>query len=173
MVFAFNNKNEGGMIILAVSRFPVFFLGSMFGHWAKDGCNICLNRKAELLSFSVFIVAICFLFYSIVYMPNYLWTCSLYFLPFIVIAPVLCVMFAALFERLPSVVVKLFSGIGNISFELFLVHVYLYNELLEYLKISFGGNSIATVMVVALSFISAIILYKINYSLQKKLNWDY
>ena len=167
MIFVWDNRNEGGILILTVSRIPIFFIGSLFGHWAKDGCSIQLTHRAKLLSLFALALGVAVLLYSTVFLSDYLWTCSLYFLPFILITPPLCVLLALMFDRLPGVVNRLFVGLGNISLELFMAHVYLYGLLVKKLEPIYGAGSTAAIVVV-LSFIFALILYYINKSFLQK-----
>lgn len=155
----FDNNNISGLAILTYSRIPIFFLGSIFGSWAKNGCNISFNKKhkvlALLLSFSAFIALMGF----IKLFPDDLWVCSLYFIPFIVITPVLCIVLAVIFEKLEGIN-KIFAYIGTLSLELYMCHTYSY-DLFDYFVGNYGKH-IAILFVILLSFLAAFLLHLIN-----------
>lgn len=167
MVFAYDNRNEGGVLILTISRIPIFFIGSVFGHWAKDGCTIQVTRRVKVLSLLALALGAAVLSISTVFLSDYLWICSLYFLPFILITPPLCVLLAILFEKLPGVINRLFVSLGDISLELFMAHVYLYGLLVKQLE-PIVGPGLTAVIVVCLSFVFAFFLYNFNKTILQK-----
>ncbi len=169
MVFVFDNRNEGGTLVMTIARIPIFFIGSMFGHWAKDGCNIQLSATHKVISLCALGFGVFLLYFFSVRFSDYQWTCSLFFLPLIIITPVLCVILAVLFEKLPAMITKLFANIGMISLELFMVHVYMYRGLVKQMEQNWGALT-TLVVVVSLSFVFAICLYYVNKTYLQKIS---
>ena len=158
-VFVFNNERFGDLIILTISRIPIFFIGSMFGYWMKSNQKITMSKITIGLIIIMAIISVIFLAISVIYFKDYLWTCSLYFIPFIFITPVLCVLLAHIFNlsrRLNSI----FAFFGVFSLELFLCHASLYK------LIVLADTTLAKIIVcgvsVILSFVCARLLYYIN-----------
>ena len=71
-------------------------------------------------------------------------------------------------DKIPKSISSLFAKIGSISLELYIVHEYLYQKLIHNLTNEFG-TYISIFTVTALSFILAIILYKINKILLQRI----
>lgn len=157
MVELFDNKNNGGLLILTIARIPIFFIGSITGYFAKESTTIKLSKTIIVLTVILFSIAILSLKISIHYLPSYLWTCSLYFLPFIIITPISCVLIAQILDQVPHFISTFFSKVGTISLELYIVHEYLYSKLLHIYT-----QNISIIITILLSFISAFILYYIN-----------
>lgn len=160
-VLFFNNKNVGGLLILTIARIPIFFIGSIAGYLAKENIQFGISKTIKVITLIIFLLAVFSLFVSFRYFSNFLWTCSLYFLPFIFITPILCIIIAQMFNKLPPYIPTFFSKIGIISLELYLVHEYLYKNLAHILE-NYCGTYVAIIAIVILSFIFAFILYYIN-----------
>lgn len=161
MVVEFENKNVGGLVILTISRIPVFFIGTIFGYLVKDNIYIAQLNRVKAIAVILFALAVLSLFIFINYFEAYLWTCSLYWLPYIVIAPILCIMLALLFDKMPNIVNNVFSNIGLISFELYIMHIYVFEHLENKLSNSFGTH-ISMPAILIISFVFAFLLYRIN-----------
>lgn len=168
MLFVFDNRNVGGLLILTISRIPIFFIGSIFGRWAKNNSMINVSPKNVMIAFLLSFVAVFSLYYSRMHFTPYLSTCSLNFLPFIIITPVFCTFFAVVFEKIPNILAKCFSYIGQISLELFITHVYFYQTFFNMLSYKYGSTSSFIILTCA-SFMSAIILYYVNKLYLQKL----
>lgn len=96
---------------------------------------------------------------SMLFAKPYLVTCFLYFLPFIVITPVLCIVLALFFEKVKSIE-KLLTWTGAMSLELYMCHPYVL-KLFDVFTDSFG-TPFAIILYFLLSTILAILLYLIN-----------
>lgn len=160
-ILLFDKNNIGGLTILTYARIPIFFIGSIFGHWAKDGCDIVLSKKQKVIGLTMAFMAVLVLYSFIIFIPNGLWICSLYFIPFIVITPVLCIVLALLFDKL-KLIDELFAHIGSLSLELYLCHEYLYGRLLGFFIGFFGKCWMACLFVMFLSGVAAGLLFFIN-----------
>ena len=130
-VHIYENNLIGGVTIFSFARIPIFIIGSIFGYLANEECNYTLRNKDKSLCLICFFIAILLLGYSLKFAQDYLCTCSLYFLPFIVITPVLCVIFSICFEKY-KYIDKLFAWIGTLSLELFMCHAYIFKLFYEF-----------------------------------------
>lgn len=173
MVVEFDNKNVGGLIVLTISRIPIFFIGTVFGYLVKNNLYINNVRPIRIVAMILFVLAILSLFIFINYFDAYLWTCSLYWLPYIVITPILCMILASLFDKLPNVINKVFAKVGTISFELYIMHIFVFEHIEKRLSDNYGTH-ISMPAILIISFVFAFILYKINtilkMSLQKQMS---
>ena len=168
-VFYFKNCTnfDDNSLIFTIARIPIFFIGSVFGYYIKNSIKIQITYKKIAIILFAFIISIGALEYFLHFHKAYLLTCALYFLPFIIITPILCVIIAVIIDKLPQLISELFSKIGALSLELYIVHEYLYRELIPGFTAKWGG-AITALVVIILVFTSAIILYYINkYFLQK------
>ena len=166
-IFYFENNLSDNSLIFTISRIPIFFIGSIFGYYIKKPSTIHLTKKRIAIILLTFIISIGALEYFIHYYKAYLLTCSLYFLPFIIITPVLCIILALIMEKLPQIISISFAKIGALSLELYIVHEYIYRELIPDLT-NKCGEALTVMIVITLSFVAAIVLYNINkFFLQK------
>jgi peptidoglycan/LPS O-acetylase OafA/YrhL len=158
-IFFYDNKNFGGMIILTYARIPTFFIGAIFGHWAKEGCNIILTNKLKIIGIASAIIATIILTCFMNFSHSLLQTCSLAYLPYIIITPVLCILLALFFEKW-SILDKIFTIMGLLSLELYLCHVYIYK--LFFAFIDYLDKDSSNILIMLLSFLAAYALYFIN-----------
>ena len=158
-ILCYNNKNFGGFIILTYARIPIFFIGAIFGHWAKDGCNIELTNKLKKIGLSSAIIAFIILIFFMNFFHSKLQTCSLAYLPYIVITPVLCILLAKFFEK-NKTVDKIFTVIGLMSLELYLCHIFIYKLFFDF--IDFLDKDSSNILTMLISFLAAYVLYFIN-----------
>lgn len=121
--------NTEGSAIMIISRLPVLYSGMVCAKMAKQGYILKKTDYALLLAAAA--VGTGTLFASFHYLYDCLRSCGLYWYPFALIAPGICIVWASLMERLQQY--KLFRGIGRVleiigifSFELYLIHVFLY-----------------------------------------------
>lgn len=168
MITLFANKNSGGLLILTIARIPIFFIGSIVGYFVKENIKLKNQKEIILIALILFFAAIILLVFFRTYLPNYLWTCSLSFLPFIIITPILCILIAQILDKILNFSTILFSQIGAISLELYIVHEYIYSKLIGKLS-NYYGEYIAITIAITLSFLSALILYYINKTFLQKI----
>ena len=131
LVFSFTLSfwNNETLIILA-SRFPIFFLGMYLGRMNQS--DLSLNRfHFMLLGFS-FILGWVLLFYFAACHTYNMWIHGLAWYPFILIAPGMCSGISLLCNalqsrRIGSLIVRVFSFIGQHTFEIYLIHIFLFD----------------------------------------------
>lgn len=159
-IFFFNKENIGGNVIFAYARIPIFFLGSIFGWLAKNNVKIAIKSTHKIIALVIaFIFFISLLGVIKFYPRNILRVCSLYYIPFIIIAPILCIVLAIYFDKVYRID-KIFAYIGSLSFELYLCHAYIFKQF-NYFVTNYG-QSIAICYIILLSCISAWMLHFIN-----------
>ncbi len=108
--------------IIIMARIPVYALGMLFAK--HDNVDV---KRVRMPLFALFAFGVVVLEVACRYVGDYMWNYGLYWYPFIMIAPFMCLMIselsALLEKRGTSKVVGFFSFIGGISFEIYLVHV--------------------------------------------------
>ena len=158
-ILCYDNKNYGGFIILTYARIPIFFIGAIFGHWAKDGCNIELTKKLKIIGLSAAIIASMVLVFFQTFLFYALQTCSLAYLPYIIITPVLCILLAMFFEKYETID-KIFTIFGLMSLELYLCHIFIYKLFFDF--IDFLDKDSSNTLTMLISFFAAYALYLVN-----------
>ena len=126
--------------IITISRIPIFFIGMCIGKNAAEDCWI---RKGEMGVLMILAVAgLELLFYFQKNYPDYLWNRAYYWYPFILIVPGLCIMISAFMEVLKKCakrtggIVEYILGItGKFSFEIYLIHVLIFEIMKKNLKV--------------------------------------
>ena len=158
-IFFYDSKNYGGFIILTYARIPIFFIGAIFGHWAKDGCNIKLTKRLKVIGLSAAIIASVALVFFQTFLFYALQTCSLAYLPYIIITPVLCILLAKFFDKYKTVD-KIFTVFGLMSLELYLCHIFIYKLFFDF--IDFLDKDSSNILTMLISFFAAYALYLVN-----------
>ena len=131
--------NSGNAIVL-LSRLPVLYSGMVFGKLTKQG-YILRKRDGFVLGIA-FVAGTVILLGSQKNVPELLWNWGLYWYPFALIVPGSCVFFSVVAEKVEQCKIlrwfnKFLETVGIYSFELYLVHVFLYEglmpEIIDYL----------------------------------------
>lgn len=112
--------------IIVVTRLPLFYLGLIVGSWCIQERK--LTRFHLWFLATMFVIGIVFLILSDLYLSEYKWSHGLYWYPFILITPPLCVCISYtshFFEKLKitRLGVTAITCIGEYSFELYLLHI--------------------------------------------------
>ena len=117
--------NVNGYMII-VSRLPIFYAGMLLGDLSKRGVRV---KSAHILWMAVsFVVGILTLWLCYWNLTPYLWSHGLFWLPFLLIVPPLCIglsLFLALLNKWKVVrrIPSFLSHIGDYSLELYLMQV--------------------------------------------------
>lgn len=165
-VVFFNRQNVLGLAVLTIARISIFILGSVFALWAKYRGEMKLSRNLMLFGFISALCALVALYQFMRFFPDCLWSCSLFFIPFIVITPFMCVLLAMFFDKFVFSDV-VFGYIGLMSLELYMCHEYSY-QLFDHFVYSWG-NVMAYVLVLLLSVMTAYLLYFMNKMILQKI----
>ena len=105
----------------SISRLPVFALGMALGGCKseKPGRGVLLAGSVVMLTGGVAVLLKCFRSY-----PELLMDYAMYWHPFFLIAPALCVLLGQFFDVCPKVLIRPLALLGEASFEIFLFNVW-------------------------------------------------
>lgn len=146
---------RGPMTILAATRVPIFFIGSLFGFLYVRKQELAQNWTRSLMLLAL--LAYAWLVYLIFTNEfRYLWVTGLFWFPFIVITPGLTMAAAWVFDKLPKWFNAGIGFVGSISLELYLLHCFLlphYRRFCTSFDEQFPGLSFC-VFVLAMIFVS-------------------
>lgn len=109
---------------LTFTRLPLFYIGMLFAKSAQTKSGITF-REITIWLLSL-IIGTAFLFFCHINISNHLSDWGLYWYPFILIVPGLCILISLLciqIERLSHGPITFLSNIGACSFELYLIHI--------------------------------------------------
>lgn len=117
---------KSGVYIIFVTRLPVFYLGMLFASGAEEDRVVRPWQMA--VGFVLMALGIWFLVLAFEHIPDTLWRYGVAWVPFVAIAPPMCVFLSGimeLLERLPGgkAVVGFLSWVGGYSFEIYLLHI--------------------------------------------------
>ncbi len=117
-------------LIIMVTRLPLFFMGMYVGRLSQKK-DYKLSILSVVLLIIVMIFGIMMLKYFLIHYSKYLWSYGLYWYPFILITPGLCLcvsLFCMLIEKniIGKGIIKILSVVGNHTLEIYLVHVLLF-----------------------------------------------
>ena len=110
-------------------RFPIFYLGMLFADLCKK--DRIIDKKAIVILAVSFVAGLGSLLFAFVFAEQYLWSYGLYWYPFILITPPLCLAISyacMLLEKCKatSIFIRFLSLCGDYSFELYLVHILMF-----------------------------------------------
>ena len=120
-------------LIVIAARLPIFYLGMVYAKHAASG--ITVTRKSWLLYVLTALFGITALLFVFFCFPDKVWSHGLCWYPFIFIVPGLCMVlskFAIFCESTPRMhwINALLNTIGSYSFEVYLIHVFLYETVM-------------------------------------------
>lgn len=162
-------------LLIFTSRIPIFCIGILIGYWSYTNKNI--NTTNLLLDILMFIIGFISLIICIKYFGNYLWSYGLWWWPFIIITPPLCIIICILLDFIFNRGITKFKFIkfcGNHSLELYLFHQRILNLLADKLINLLGDKFIMNLICITITFIMAYLWKKIlsficNLNIKKKL----
>ena len=116
--------------IITITRLPIFYIGMIFANECKK--NYQITRSTIVFGGIAFILGITILLLSYVFAKQYLWSYGLYWYPFVLITPPLClgISYVSMFlekAKITKPIISFLSLCGNYSFELYLVHIPLFS----------------------------------------------
>lgn len=117
--------------LILSSRLPIFFLGILFASQCSQKGYLTIKYfiAADIsMVFGGIILFTCIKQYS-----DYLWSHGLWWFPFILITPGICLTLSLIAEysknKLARTIVHILSYIGGITFELYLTHIFIFNTI--------------------------------------------
>ncbi len=126
-------------MIISITRLPIYTIGMIFAKYDEK----TLTKKFIFCEAAGFVFGSIWLWMAFKYAYDYLWNYGLHWYPFILITPFIChavSLASALLtkNKIGTKFINLLSVVGDYSFEIYLVHVFLF----EYLKIWISNNVI-------------------------------
>ena len=120
-------------LIVIAARLPIFYLGMVYAKYAAFSTSV--SRKSWLLYFLTALFGITVLLFVFFYFSDKVWSHGLCWYPFILIVPGMCMVlskFAIFCETHPRMhwINALLNTIGSYSFEVYLIHVFLYESIM-------------------------------------------
>lgn len=134
--------------IIVITRLPIFYLGMLFADMCRK--NIIIDRKKIITLAVFFILGFGSLFFAFLFANQYLWSYGLYWYPFILITPALCLAISyicMILEKTKATtkIVRLLSLCGDYSFELYLIHILIF-AIIPKVTSSFNNSTIRYVI---------------------------
>lgn len=77
----------------------------------------------------------------------------------------LCIILAWLFDRFPNIINRVFTKVGSISFELYVMHIFVFEHMEKILSDNFGTH-VSMPAILMISFVLAFALYRVNVALE-------
>lgn len=117
-----------GLYLISVVRLPIFVIGMIIAKYSESAIKL----QHILIGIVTFVLGTYALYYSFQNLEDYLRGYALYWYPFILIVPFLCYLISMISKALDKnsithYIVVAFSKIGEYSFELFLLHLCLFD----------------------------------------------
>lgn len=128
---------DRGNNIIILSRLPVLYAGLVFGKLADQGYVL---KKRDLIAAGILCIASgIFLVDSLTRFPDWLWSKGLSWYPFALFAPGFCIFLSWVAEKLQPCrflrwINRFLDTVGVYSFEVYLVHIFLYESLMMIIK---------------------------------------
>ena len=128
--FAFWNTNT---LIIIVARIPVVYLGMMLGK--LDDSYRFTGKQIALIEFLIIPGLVLIVLFK-AFFPHLLWTHGLYWYPSLLIVSAYCLNISLVLHalrnlRLGEILTKILNVLGTNTFELFLVHIFIDDVLME------------------------------------------
>lgn len=131
-------------LIITAARLPIFYIGMLFAQMCMQSRRI--SRGCVIGACAAFLAGGFMLAVSFKYAPKYLWSHGLYWYPFVLLTPPLCMAISfclLLLEKVNAArpLLRFLSLCGSYSFELYLVHALLFSLIPLYAdKFSSSGH---------------------------------
>lgn len=132
------------MNMVIYARLPILYLGAVVAKLGKRG--VLLHRLHYVLTYVAAVVGWTVLQLCVCFLPDLLWWRGLYWYPFILIAPGVCLLLSWEGEHLRKYkpmdwLCRGLEWLGKYSFELYLVHIFLYTYLMDQITQRLSGIS--------------------------------
>lgn len=156
---------EKNLLILFTARIPIFFIGIYFGMMSfYEKYEAKSNALKKYICIVLFVIGVVVLYYSI-HRYNY-WVLrngGLFYYPFILITPGLCILLGDVFSLIPAFLNKIFIFIGNLSLEIYLLHEILFKYNHNFISFVHCSPNIGYLFLMCVSIFLAYIISKFVY----------
>lgn len=149
----------GSEHLIIVTRIPLYILGLYFGRLGKTG-GLTLNAKNSCFIFSASCAGLLSLLLVCMKFTDYLWNYGLYWYPFLLITPGVCLFISILLNkmiktRIGKGIYSCLYSIGKCSFEIYLIHIFFIEIYLHFVDIGILEKSNVCVLITLLLVIPA------------------
>lgn len=166
---------DADKFIIIMTRLPLFYIGMIYAKQCRDGKK--LEYKDIFLSSFVMLVGIAIYFVFRFEFEDYLWKFGLYWYPFILVTPGICIIISLVMEYVKKYkwlrwIEYLLNFIGNYSFEIYLVHILVFEVttyLIETIQV-IPNTNITWAISIAIVVIGCFLLRSVTQTVQKALN---
>lgn len=171
VLFSFPFWNVKALIII-VTRLPVYFLG-MYLAKRSQVSDDKISLKFMLIATVLSIISMAAFIVCYFKLHDELWNYGLWWYPFIITAPTICLYLSFISKQLEKKsvgqkIMKAFSFIGSYTFELFLVHMFVFKEVSSMIMERQPNHVIAIWFAALIPVaIGAAILYQLTKGVEK------
>lgn len=165
ILFSLSFLNSFNFIII-FTRIPLLFLGICLGKYINE--NIRLKKIHCFFAILCCVIGFCLLKFFIRYYETKLWLHGLWWYPFILITPGLCMLISFICylcdkNKIGRFIVKGFEYVGNHTFEIYLVHILLF-EIFKYCTNNgyIWNNNRNWILLIFITAIGSILLTFVN-----------
>lgn len=153
--------------LIILTRLPIFYLGFLTAKAAENGDSVTPVQIAIMDIAAVFGIILTGVLYNS--FPEHRSDWGLGWYPAIAVVPGICFTISVIFDKISKTkLYGVFSVIGKYTFEIYLVHVFLFEFILA--KYPVATNYGTEFLAYAVSFVSAFVLNKLAYILTKALS---
>ena len=126
----FFNSNT---LIITMTRLPIFYIGMIFAKRCTGKVSLSLTKIIAYILVAAIGFFVLYMAFNDQQLRPLRWKYGLYWYPFILIAPGLCVALSCVMTFLEKSlfttwIVQVFSFVGKYSFEIYLVHLLIYDS---------------------------------------------
>ena len=171
VLFSFPFWNVKALIII-VTRLPVYFLGMYLAKRSQESDDK-ISLKFMLIATVLSIISMAAFIVCYFKLHDELWNYGLWWYPFIITAPTICLYLSFICKQLEKKsagqkILKAFSFIGSYTFELFLVHLFVFKEVSSMIM-ERQPNHVIAIWFAALILVAigAAILYQLTKGVNK------
>lgn len=171
VLFSFPFWNAKALIII-VTRMPVYFLGMYLAKRSQESDDK-ISLKFMLIATVLSIISMAAFIVCYFKLHDELWNYGLWWYPFIITAPTICLYLSFICKQLEKKsagqkILKAFSFIGSYTFELFLVHLFVFKEVSSMIM-ERQPNHVIAIWFAALILVAigAAILYQLTKGVNK------
>lgn len=171
VLFSFPFWNVKALIII-VTRLPVYFLGMYLAKRSQESDDK-ISLKFMLIATVLSIISMAAFIVCYFKLHDELWNYGLWWYPFIITAPTICLYLSFISKQLEKKsvgqkILKAFSVIGSYTFELFLVHMFVFKEVSSMIMERQPNHVIAIWFAALIPVaIGAVILYQLTKGVKK------